>query len=81
VCVRRGQASIEYVLLISALMVAICLLVRYPTPVQWLARSVAHAVSQPPVVHRPHGGKHHHGSPHRRPHPCLCLPTRGSPGG
>jgi hypothetical protein len=80
--VRRGQASIEYVLLISALMVAICVLVRYPAPVEWMARSIAHAVSQRPPAHRSHGGgRHHRKPPHRHPHPCLCLSTRGSPGG
>ena len=68
---QRGQATIEYVLLITALMLGMCVLVRFPTPVQWMARAVVHAVSHRPAAPRHHGGGHH-GHPHRHPHPCVC---------
>jgi hypothetical protein len=67
---HRGQATIEYVLLLTALMVGLCVLVRYETPVRFLARAIAHA-----LPHRQGGGSgggHHHGPEHRRSHPCLC---------
>ena len=67
---RRGQATIEYALLLTGLMVSLCVLVRYETPVRWMARAITHAL--------PHrhggGGGGHHGPGHRRPHPCLCPP-------
>ena len=69
---RRGQATVEYVLLLTALMLSLCVLVRYPTPVRWMARAITHA-----LPHRQGGGGgggHHHGPEHRRPHPCLCPP-------
>ena len=74
--VQRGQATIEYVLLITALMLGMCVLVRFPTPVEWMARAIVHAVSHRPAGPRHHGGGHHHGHPHRHPHPCVC-PTGG----
>jgi len=37
-----------------ALVVAVCLLVRFATPVTDVARAVAHAVSHRPARHRPH---------------------------
>jgi hypothetical protein len=67
---RRGQATIEYVLLLTALMLSLCVLVRFETPVRWMARAITHAL--------PHrgggggGGGRHHGPEHRHPHPCLC---------
>ena len=67
---HRGQATIEYVLLLTALMVGLCVLVRSETPVRWLARAITHA-----LPHRQGGGGgggHGHGPVHRRPHPCLC---------
>lgn len=70
--VQRGQATIEYVLLITALMLGMCVLVQFPTPVQWMARAIVHAVSERPAAPRHHGGGHRHGHPHRHPHPCVC---------
>jgi hypothetical protein len=67
---HRGQATIEYVLLLTALMLGLCVLVRYETPVRWLARAIAHA-----LPHRQGGaggGGHHHRPGQRRPRPCLC---------
>jgi hypothetical protein len=67
---RRGQATIEYMLLLTALMLTLCVLVRFETPVRWMARAITHA-----LPHRQGGGGgggHHHGPEHRRPHPCLC---------
>ena len=68
---RRGQATIEYALLLTALMLSLCVLVRFETPVRWMARAITHA-----LPHRQGGGGggggHHHGPEHRRPHPCLC---------
>jgi len=52
--VTRGQATVEYALLAVALVVAVCVLVRYATPVTEMARAVAHAVSHRPARHRPH---------------------------
>jgi hypothetical protein len=73
--VQRGQATIEYALLATALVVAMCLLVRFETPVQWLARAVVHTIVPRPAG-RPHrGGGGHHGHRQRRPHPCLCPRT------
>jgi hypothetical protein len=69
---QRGQATVEYLLLVVALMLSMCLLVRYPTPVEWMARAVVHAVSRRPAPHVHHGGGHHHGSRHRHPRPCAC---------
>lgn len=66
---RRGQATIEYVLLLTGLMVSLCVLVRYETPVRWMARAITHAL---PHRHGGGGGGHHHAPGHRRPHPCLC---------
>jgi hypothetical protein len=68
---RRGQATIEYALLLTGLMVSLCVLVRYETPVRWMARAITHAL---PHRHGGGGGGHHHGPGHRRPHPCLCPP-------
>jgi hypothetical protein len=67
---HRGQATIEYVLLLTALMLGLCVLVRYETPVRWMARAITHA-----LPHRKGGGRGggHHGPEHRRPHPCLCV--------
>ncbi len=70
---ERAQASIEYLLLASAILVGSCLLVRFQTPVRAVATAVVHALSgraqQPgPQLHR----HHPHRSPTRRPHPCLC---------
>jgi hypothetical protein len=83
---HRGQATIEYVLLLTALILSLCVLVRYETPVRFLARAITHA-----LPHRQGGGggdNHHHGPERRRPHPCLCpqpeevgrltLPSPGS---
>ena len=67
---HRGQATIEYVVLLTALMVGLCVLVRYETPVRFLARAITHA-----LPHRPGGGGgggHRHRPGPRRPHPCLC---------
>ena len=67
---HRGQATIEYVLLLTALMLGLCVLVRYETPVRWLARAITHA-----LPHRQGGGGgggHHHRPGQRRPRPCLC---------
>jgi hypothetical protein len=68
---RRGQATIEYVLLLTALMLSLCVLVRFETPVRWMARAITHAL---PHRHGGGGGGHHHGPQHRHPHPCLCPP-------
>jgi hypothetical protein len=73
---ERGQSTVEYVLLVTMLVLGMCLLVRFPTPVAWMARAVAHAVAHRPAAPRRHGGGHHHGSPHRHPHPCLCPGER-----
>jgi len=81
---RRGQATIEYALLITALMVGLCLLVRFPTPVQWMARSIAHAVSHGPSGGHRHGGAHpggHRRPPNRHPNPCICQPVTPMSGG
>jgi len=67
---HRGQATIEYVLLLTALMLSLCVLVRYETPVRWMARAIIHT-----LPHRQGGGAgggRNHGPEHRRPHPCLC---------
>ena len=78
---ERGQATIEYALLATTIVVATCLLVRFETPVQSLARAVAHAMA--PSRPRPprHGGGHH-GHHRHRPHPCLCpgLPVASRAG-
>jgi hypothetical protein len=66
---RRGQATIEYALLLTGLMVSLCVLVRYETPVRWMARAITHAL---PHRHGGGGGGHHHAPSHRQPHPCLC---------
>jgi hypothetical protein len=66
---HRGQATIEYVLLLTALMVGLCVLVRYETPVRFLARAITHAL---PHRQGGGGGGRHHGPERRRPHPCLC---------
>ena len=66
---RRGQATIEYVLLLTALVLSLCVLVRYETPVRWMVRAITHAL---PHRHGGGGGGHRHGPAHRRPHPCLC---------
>jgi hypothetical protein len=66
---RRGQATIEYVLLLTALMLSLCVLVRYETPVRWMARAITHAL---PHRHGGAGGGGHHHGPAHRAHPCLC---------
>ncbi|MGN6377776.1 MAG: hypothetical protein ACTHNU_02380 [Gaiellales bacterium] len=74
---QRGQASVEYLLLISALLLGICLLVRFETPVEAIARSVVHALEG----RRPHPGpatprRHPHRPPTHRRHACRCpLPN------
>jgi Flp pilus assembly pilin Flp len=71
--VSKGQATVEYTLLAVALAVAVCLLVRYATPVADVARAVAQAVSHRPARHRPHAlHVTRRRPPHRRPAPCLC---------
>jgi hypothetical protein len=70
--VSRGQATVEYALLVVALVVAVCLLVRFATPVTDVARAVAHAMSHRPARHRPHATIGKRRPPHRRPAPCLC---------
>jgi hypothetical protein len=74
--VQRGQATIEYALLATTLLVAMCLLVRFETPVQWLARAVVHTIVPVRAGHPHHGGGGHHGHRHRPPHPCLCQASR-----
>jgi hypothetical protein len=70
---ERGQSTVEYVLLVTVLVLGMCLLARFATPVEWMARAVAHAVAhRPPTPDRHGGGGRHHGPPHRHPHPCLC---------
>jgi hypothetical protein len=72
---ERGQASIEYTLLIAILIVSLCLLVRYQSPVIAIARSVQHAVA---AHHRPdHRGHAGHAGHHRSPvhKPCWCAPA------
>jgi len=71
---HRGQATIEYVLLLTALMLSLCVLVRYETPVRWLARAITHAL---PHRQGGGGGGYHHRPEHRRPHPCLCPQAEG----
>jgi len=66
---HRGQATIEYVLLLTALMVGLCVLVRYETPVRFLACAITHAL---PHRQGGGGGGRHHGPERRGPHPCLC---------
>jgi len=66
---HRGQATIEYVLLLTALTVGLCVLVRHETPVRFLARAITHAL---PHRQGGGGGGRHHGPERRRPHPCLC---------
>lgn len=73
---QRAQASVEYLLLASAILVGACLLVRFQTPVRAVATAVVHAVAG----HQRHdrgllGGHHPHRSPTRHPHPCLCRFT------
>jgi hypothetical protein len=81
----RGQATVEYLTLVTALVVGVCLLVRFETPVRAVAEAVAHAVAAPhrrarfdprphTSIHRPH--------PPRRPtvHRCLC-PGSGAQAG
>jgi hypothetical protein len=70
---QRGQATVEYVALSVAILIAGCLLVRFQTPVDDLARAVANAVAaahrRTPAA-RPHG---HRQRPRRHvEHPCLC---------
>jgi hypothetical protein len=72
--VQRAQASVEYLLLVSAILVGACLLVRFQTPVRAVATAVVHAVTgharhPSPTLHR----HHPHRPPTRRPHPCLCA--------
>jgi hypothetical protein len=74
---QRAQATIEYALLVTVLLVGTCLLVRFETPVQWLARAVVHAVAPGHARHGHHGGGGHHGRRRRRPHPCLCPDSSG----
>ncbi len=74
---QRGQATIEYALLATTLLLAGCLLVRFETPVQWLARAVVHTIV-PVRAHPHHGGGHGHRRP--RPHPCLCPTAADSQG-
>jgi hypothetical protein len=84
---ERAQATVEYLLLVVALTLGGCLLVRFWTPVEAVAMAVAHAFAPPP---------HHARTPGRppRPHrprkppvrkprrPCVCpLATRTSPAG
>jgi hypothetical protein len=71
----RGQATVEYVTLVTVLLIGACLLVRFETPVQTLAGAVAHAVAAPhrhPAV-RPHRAVHRPHAPQRPVvHHCLC---------
>ena len=78
---EKGASLVEYALLVVALVVAVCLLVRFATPVTDVARAVAHAVSHRPAHHRPHAPIGKRRPPHRRPAPCLCpfaAPPDGS---
>ena len=74
---HRGQSSVEYSLLLTALMLGVCLLVRFSTPVGDLAGEVAGAIARP-VVHAPAAAPRRVGSIHRHhhrppaPHRCLC---------
>jgi hypothetical protein len=73
---RRGQATIEYTLLVAVLAIGGCLLVRFPTPVEWTARSIAHALAYrgPAAHHHPARTRprRQRRPPHRRVHACLC---------
>jgi hypothetical protein len=71
--VERAQSTVEYVALVAVALIAACLLVRYATPAQRLARDIAQAVGGAPRRHVPHTTRH----ASRRPHhvvrkPCLC---------
>jgi hypothetical protein len=79
---QRAQASVEYLLLVSAILVGACLLVRFQTPVQAVATAVVHAVSGHEQRAPGQSGRHHpHRSPTRRPHPCLCQFGPSGPAG
>jgi len=79
---ERAQATVEYLLLAMAVIVGGCLLVRFATPVEAVARAVVHAVAPRP----PHGAPAHprRSRPasqprrHRTPRPCLCPLTSGA---
>lgn len=71
---QDGQASVEYALLVTALVVGMCLLVRFSTPVEAVARAVAHAATPGDgryvPAHRVRGTPRR--PPHRHEHRCLC---------
>ena len=71
---HHGQASVEYALLATALVVGMCLLVRFSTPVEAVARAVVHAAAPAGRRHVP--AQRVRGSPrrppHRHEHRCLC---------
>ena len=69
---QRGQATIEYLLLITALMLGMCVLVRFPTPVEWMARAIVHAVSHRPAAPGTTAAAITMDLRTGRSHPCVC---------
>jgi hypothetical protein len=71
--VQRAQATVEYVALVAVALIAACLLVRYATPAQRLARDIAHVVSGAPRRRSPHITRRASRHPrHVVKKPCLC---------
>ena len=71
--VERAQATVEYVALVSVALIAACLLVRFATPAERIARDLALAVLVRPhraPVHAPRRAGIH--PRHSVTHPCLC---------
>ncbi|MGZ4194778.1 MAG: hypothetical protein ACXVRW_20245 [Solirubrobacteraceae bacterium] len=83
---QRAQASVEYLLLTTAIVLAVCGLVRFATPVEELGRALVRAVAHRPSREAP--SQHpHRARPHpppgrraRRPHPSYCPIVPGSAG-
>jgi len=76
---------VEYVALISVALIAACLLVRFATPAERIARDIAHAVTARPRRPVTHLSRHSRHRTHRAGRaPCLCplsRPGRGPRGG
>jgi hypothetical protein len=83
---ERGQGSVEYLLLASALILGVCLLARFATPVEDLAAALFRAMKGKPYEPRPRpkvdggGARRPPVKPRRRgprrPSPCVCPPAR-----
>jgi len=72
---QRGQATIEYVLLSTALLVATCLLARFATPVEDIGRALRAAVAPRPA-HEPSAGQPAARRRTRPPRPRERSPRR-----